>query len=226
MITANKIVYNIKNIASSGPSSDDFRISNRQILHWYNGVRSMLISQAIQKRQDLTDEWIQTIPCIDLEQVDKSTCSDITTDCYILKSVLAIPQTVETDYNNSLISVTGMDGNPLSKINQFRANNIQYNKYTGNRNGWYTKDTFLYIINNEELTNVSGNGLFDDPTELENFYSDGKPCFSWDDRYPVTAKMDSMIVDIVVKTKVMPYLLQFPQDVTNDGMNLTNQQGK
>ncbi len=219
MITANSAVYNIKNIASSGPSSDDFRISDRQILHWYNGVRSMLISQAIKNRQDLTDEWIQTIGCIDLEQVDKSTCCDIETDCIILKSTLPIPATVEVDSFNSIISVTGLDGKPLSKINQFRANNVKFNKYTGSRLGWYIKDYYLYVINSSELSKVALNGIFEDPTELDAFYCDSRPCFTWDDRYPVTAKMDNMITDIVLKTKVLP-LMQMPMDTTNDANNI------
>lgn len=225
MITANKIVYNLKNIGSSGPASDDFRISDRQLLHWYQGVRSMLISQAIKNKQDNTDEWIQTIPCVDLEQVDKSECCDITTDCYILKSTLPIPATVEVDSFNSIISVVGMDGKPLSKINQFRANNIKYNRYTGNRIGWYIKDYYLYVINSDELSKVALKGIFEDPTEVEAFFCDSKPCFTWDDRYPVSAKMDNMIVDIVLKTKVLP-LLQMPMDTTNDANNENQAQRK
>lgn len=219
MITANSAVYNLKNIASSGPSSDDFRISDRQLLHWYNGVRSMLISQAIKNRQDLTDEWIQTIGCVELEQVDKSTCCDIETDCFVLKSTLPIPATVEVDSFNSIISVTGLDGKPLSKINQFRANNAKYNKYTKNRLGWYIKDYYLYVINSDELSKVAVNGIFEDPTEVGAFYCDDRSCFTWDDRYPVSAKMDNMIIDIVLKTKILP-LLQMPMDTTNDANNI------
>jgi hypothetical protein len=63
-LTTAKLVSDIRNIASSGSNPVEFKIEDSQILFWCNEVRSTLISQAIQKKQDLTDLWIQSITCL------------------------------------------------------------------------------------------------------------------------------------------------------------------
>jgi len=67
-ITARHIIADIESIATSGIAPNEFRIEPEQILYWINQTRSMLISQAIKNRQNLSDAWMQTIGCLELEQ--------------------------------------------------------------------------------------------------------------------------------------------------------------
>ena len=222
-MTTSQIVSDIRNIASSGANPVEFKIEDSQILYWSNEIRAMLISQAIQKKQDLSDIWIQAITCLELEQVDSSECCSITTGCYILKSVQPIPVTIETWMDNTIIKVTKPTGEIISKSNPFEVNYNKYNKYTGKKSNWYLKNSYLYVTNEQLLETVNVYGIFEDPSDLSSFINcENNSCFGWDSNYPCSLKMANDITNIVLKTKVFPFL-QLPADNKNDGANINEQ---
>lgn len=214
-MTLNEIVYDILNIASSGIASDDFRINKRQIEYWIHEVRSMLISQAIQKKQDTSDVWMQTIKATELTLVDVAECADLIADCKILKTINKIPNTIEVDGINSILSVTGVDGEPISKLNYFKSKYKKYSKYTSDSRGWFLRNNYIYVIQDKELKYININGIFEDPSALESFKCDNDPSWTADSDYPVSLKMASTITDIIIQTKIMA-LLRLPTDKTND----------
>ncbi len=223
-ITANHLIYDVLEIASSGGNPNEFKISNEQILYWIEQTRSMLISQSLGKKDDINDSWIQYINCVELEQVDASTCCLADTGCYILKSVQPIPSTIDTWKDNWIVSVTTIDGSSISKSNPIRQKYQKYNKYTSTSRGWYLKDDYLYIINDQVLTYVSVAGLFEFPSELANFTScEGEACWSLDSPYPISLSLATQVTDIIVKTKVNPFMA-YPMDNSNNMSGATPQQ--
>jgi hypothetical protein len=219
-MTVNQLISDIRNIASSGSNPIEFKIEDSQILFWCNEVRSMLISQAIQKKQDISDIWIQWINCLELEQVDKSECCEIQTNCYILRSVQTLPNTIETNGDNSIIRVITPTGKIISKSTSFESQ-WSYGKYTKEQPRWFIKNSYLYIINEEFLKYVDVALLAENPSDLSAFNTcSGTSCFNLNSDYPCSLKMASMITDIVLKTKVYPFL-QLPADNTNDAANTT-----
>lgn len=225
-ITANKLISDIRNIATSGKPTDDFRISDRQILYWINQTRSQLIAAEIQKRRDYSDVWIQSINCLELEYKDISDCCNVSSGCYGLVSKFEIPSTIETDKINEIVSVTTLDGSNISKINQFSNKFKKYNKYTKEDKGWFIKNKRLYVVNDELLNKVIVKGIFEDPSDLEKFYNcDSTPCWSVDSEYPVSYKMAGIITDMIIRNKVYT-LMTFPQDVKGDSSNEQPSPGK
>lgn len=223
-ITANHLIYDILEIASSGGNPNEFKISNEQILYWVEQTRSMLISQSLNKRDDLNDTWLQYIGCVELEQVDASTCCLVDTGCYILKSKKQIPATIDSWKDNWIVSVTTVDGTSIPKSNPIRQRYKKYNKYTGSDRAWYLKDDYLYVINDQLLTYVTVSGLFETPSDLAEFTNcDGTQCWSLDSNYPVSLTMATQITDIIVKTKVNPFM-SYPMDQSNNASGATPQQ--
>lgn len=214
------IISDIRNIATSGSNPIEFKIEDSQILFWINEVRSTLISQAISKKQDISDTWIQVITCLELEQVDASECCNVQTGCYVLRTTVKLPDTIETWMDNTILKVTKPDGTIISKSNQFRSLYTSYNKFVGNKPYWYLKDGYIYVINEQLLETINVWGIFENPSELANFVScNGDTCFSYDSEYPCSLKMAQQITDIVLKTRVYPFL-QLPADNTNDAVNM------
>lgn len=215
-----KIVSDIRNMASSGPTSIDFRISDRQIYYWINEIRSQLIVQAIQKRQDISDTWVQIVPKVELELADISEATDIPLDCYILKSTLQLPDTVENWDDNLILSVTGLDGTPITRSNLFRSKYKKYSKFTSKNAVWYLRNNYLYVVNSDNtLSAVTVTGIFEDPLEVNRFLTATDDILlDWNSPYPTSLKMASTITDIVFKTKVVP-LLQSPRDISNDAQD-------
>ncbi len=217
MITLNQITSDIRNMAASGELAYAFRIEDEQIYFWVHEIRAMLISQAIQKRQNITDTWVQSISCLELQQVDESECCLVDTGCMVLRSVLPLPHTIETTADNSIIRVMTSTGQIISKSNPFEAKYNKYNRYTADKTQWFLKNGYLYILNSQLMKYVTVYGLFEDPSELASYTScTGVPCFSIDDSYPVSNKMANDITNYIIKTKVVPFL-KFPQDLSNDG---------
>ena len=226
-VTLNEIASDIRNTATSGDLTYSFRIEDEQIYYWIHQTRAMLISQAIAKRQDITDNWIQIIKCLEMEEVDASECCLDITNCKILRSVQQLPVTIETAADNSIIRVTTSTGDIISKSNPFEAKYVEYNKWTSKKPQWFIQNNYLYITNFSLVKYVNVYGLFEDPSALAAFNScDGSSCFDIDNPYPVTNKMANEIAAYIMKAKVVPFM-SFKQDDTNDGNNESAQlQGK
>lgn len=220
MLSLRKLVADIRNIADSGKNNYSFRISDEQMAYWISEVRAMLISQAISKRQDISDVWVQEIPCVELELVDSSDCCIVATDCYILKTKQKIPITVETSSDNLILKVTKPTGDIIPKSNPFEVKYNKYNKYTGNKHQWYLRNGYLYVTSELLLEYVNIFAIFEDPEDLADFSTcyNTIGCFNWDSKYPVSLKMANDITNIVMQTKVMPFL-QMPHDTSNDGLS-------
>lgn len=215
----NLLISDLRNIATSGSNPIEFKIEDSQLLFWCNEIRAMLISQSISKRQDISDTWVQVISCLELELVDASECCEITTDCYILRTVRQIPDTIETWMDNTILKVTTPTGDIITKSNPYRAKYSSYSKYTSNKPTWFIKDGRIYITSELLLEKINVWGVFENPSELSTFVScGGDSCFSYDDDYPCSLKMANDITNIVLKTKIYPYL-QLPADNTNDSAN-------
>lgn len=218
-ITARHLINDIREIASSGGNPNEFKISDEQILFWVEEVRSQLISQSLGKKDDINDSWIQYIPCVELELVDSAECCDVTSDCKVLKSKKRIPSTIDTWKDNWIVSVTTPLGEIISKSNPFKSKYQKYNKFTSKSKSWYLKNDYLYIINDEFLELVEIAGLFETPSDLKSFTDcSGNNCFTLDSDYPVSLTLATQITDIIIKTKVAPFM-SFTKDDGNDSNN-------
>lgn len=218
-ITLNQMASDTRNMASSGDLTYSFRIEDEQIYFWIHEARAMLISQALSKRQNITDVWVQAIKCLKLIQVDASECCLTPSNCYVLRSEQQLPITIETHLDNSIVRVTNTDGDIITRSNPFEAKYNKYNKYTADKPQWFIQNGYLYITNVDIIEYVTVYGLFEDPTVLASFIDcNGQSCFDIDGPYPVSAKMANDITNYIIKAKVVPFL-KFKQDDTNDGNN-------
>ncbi len=222
-LTAHIILSDIRNLATSGSTPIDFRIEDKQILYWIDQCRSKLIAQDIAKRKDLSNIWIQSITCLDLIEVDKSECCEVTTDCIILRTEQQLPPTIETNGENTIIRVTKNNGELISKINIFASKYADYSKYSSKKTKYYEKNRYLYILVNsddEELIDkINVDLIAERPADLARFTTcGGSPCYFITDAYPCSMEMTSNITDIVYKTKIIPFL-QAPKDTTNNANN-------
>jgi hypothetical protein len=224
MHTLNHITADVRNIATSGSNPIDFRISTNQMEYWAHQFRATFISQAIQKRQDINDAWVQSITCLDLIEVDKSECCEIVTNCKILRTELTIPRTIETNNKNGIVRVVKPNGDSIPQVTPSEARYTYASKYGSLGAKWYLKNDYVYIIDDDVLESISVYGLFDNPTDLASYTNcGGSTCYDRNGRYPVTLKMAEQIVDAILKKKVYPFL-QIPQDTTNNANNDPNTQ--
>ena len=222
MITLNHLVYDIKNIAYGGTQSDDVPVSDRQVAYWINQTRATLLKQSIDKYSAIPDIFVQHIECIALECKDKVECCNGTSEEYWLRSTQRIPNTIHRNGKNFITAVYSSDQNvSFSESSYYRQRTNKYNTYTKHKPRWFFKDGYLYITNDRMMDEVSLAGIFEDPTEVAEFKKcSGDLCFTWDDKYPITSAMASLITNIVLKEK-MGIAIQAPRDDANDGRGQT-----
>lgn len=216
MPTLSEITSDIRNIASSGKENYSMRIEDEQIIFWINEARSKFIAEAISKRENITDVWVQAIHCLEMIQVDKSECCFITTNCYILRSKVKLPPTIEYYNDNGIIKIVTADGNIITKSNNFEVIYNSFNKYTGKKPNWFIQNGYLYITNEQLLDYVSVYGIYEDPMDLNSFVNcSSEACFTIDDNYPCSLKMANDITNYVVRSKILPFYSTIP-DKSND----------
>ncbi len=204
-ITAQHLIADVREIASSGGNPNNFSISDELILHWIEQTRSQLISQALGKKDDINDSWINYIPCLEMELADASECCNVSSGCQLLKSTKRLPATIDS-WNGSMIS----------KSNPIKSKYQRYNKYTKDTKSWYLKDDYLYIINDVFLELVEVAGLFESPSDLKRFADcGGNSCFTNDSPYPISQTLATQVTNIIIETKVKAFM-NAPHDGTNN----------
>jgi len=222
--TLNKLVRQCLEMANGGSVPNDSQASYELVRQWVEEQRAILISQSISKGDDINDSWIQYINCVDLEQIDSSSCPcEVTSGCLVLKSKQRLPSTIDTWEDNNINSVVTPLGVVISKTNPVKSRYDKYNKYTGEKRAWFIKDDYLYILNEEMLESVSVSGVFEYPMDVARFTCNGQPCMTEDSPYPVSLNLMSNIIDIVVKTKIIPFMQSFAS-MTNDANGLNAKQ--
>ena len=116
MATIKEIVYDIKNLIRGGQQSDDEMISDRQIEFQVNSLRAQFIRQDINKRRSVSENIKQMIHCLDVHQVNGSTCG-LDSNLVIMRSKDQIPNAIETSHNDLITSIgpTGILSTNLEK---------------------------------------------------------------------------------------------------------------
>ena len=74
-------------------------------------------------------------------------------------------------------------------------------------------------MNDTDVEKVTFQAVFEQPQDTAGFKNcAGKPCFSYDDEYPVSAHMIPIMTKMIADNE-MRYLNLVPPDVTNNAMS-------
>lgn len=223
MTTLNKILFNIRNTIYGGVSSDDTDISDRQLIHWINIERNMLIKEEITKRKEIPTQVIQDLGCVPVECVDIIECctDDYSTGEYIGRTS-ELPMPVGYHYTvqgtrDLFTHVSLINGSSLALTSELNALNARHRKFTAKNRYAFYKNKRLYITNPNGIELINVRGVFEDPTEASKFSScTGEPCYTNDSPYPILPHHESIIVRGIIDKYIAPYLNPGLKDNTND----------
>lgn len=206
MATLNEIAYDI--LSAVRPQlSDDTELDVRQIKFWIKNQRALLLRNEINRNRTI-DSDVQQSLCVDLECVDASDCCDVEVGDSILKSVQAIPETIEM-HNTKAITKVG----PLNKkkesfsfIEYDRVPFVTSAKYTGNMVYAFLYNKHLYIHTTNpryhSLSAVALRGVFENPEAASDFKDCGDQttaCYNDNTPYPINTWMIPHIKQIILK---------------------------
>ena len=237
-VTLNKLVFDIKNMAYGGVSSDDAKISDKQIAYWIMNERSMLLSQAMGKKLRVPASCVETLESVYLEVVDSAEACEVDLGVHVLKSIKPIPRTVQRNHLDSILAVESLDGErAFSETTTFRRKWNKYNKYTSSKNRWYIKDSHIYVSCDILIEAVKVTGVFEDAEEVwlhnvcpEDYALPGeiadntKSCdYNWDTPFPISMTLAEQVASIVLQKRIQ-VTLTLPNDETNNAKGDGDQQ--
>lgn len=204
MATLNQIVYDLRNTLRGGALvSDDDPISDRQLEFWITNSRATLIRQQIDKGQSLSENVIQTLGCVEVEQVDASINPDIPSGCFIVRTKERLPTFIESKEEDMLLKVSTprLGAIPFSIHPKAAQPYTSYNPFGKKVAKAYLNEGYLYIENTEYIDSISISGIFEDPREWSSFNDcSGSPCFSADSRYPISNYMLDTLKRLIADT--------------------------
>lgn len=225
MSTQRELIYTIKTILRGGLITDDDKLSDRQIAFLIDSTRAVLLRQQYNKGQSLSDNNIQHIHCMPVEETDTSFNTLYSTDCKVYKTVQTIPKPIEAKGKDLITGIAGSEFNgfnyefvtyarlPYATATKFkRPLAVLYNGY-------------IYLIDAPYTKTISVSGIFEQPNTLSD-YDDcaGNACFDWDTPYPLSSHLIDPIIKMVVQDLTLT--LKVPQDRTNSGNQAVEPQNK
>jgi hypothetical protein len=216
MATQREIIYTIKNILRAGLISDDDRITDRQVAFIIDNARAVLLRQQYNKGQNLSDNNIQTVTCMEVEQADTSFMSDFPSGCVVYRTVREIPKPIESKGKDLITGISGSNFGAIT-FEYVPYARIPYASFTRFKRPIATLfNSHLYFLNTDYMINAAVSGVFEQPNNLGDYNNcEGNPCFDWDSPYP----MSSHLIDAVIRMVIdeLALTLKTYQDRTNSG---------
>jgi len=212
MASKNQLIFDILNTAYGGEQSDDAKVSERQVGFWVDQIRALFIEQKAKRGGELPEALVQYLECVNMELHEEID------GCKILRSTVQLPATIGGNHENWITSVyagEGQDAVFFSRISHRRYKTSKYNKFTSHARRWFIKDGYLYVLNDETTQVLSVSGIFENPSEVAEFCSDGGTCYTDDDKYPVTMSMANNIASMILKDR-LGIVRQVEPDETNN----------
>lgn len=217
-MTSEEIAYDILfNLEGTSRSSDDSEIELEQIYFKMDTTRAMLIRQDQAKGRSLSDNIVQTISCLEVEQVSASECCGITSECTILRTKLRIPRPIELYQKDLITRVSGVNIVSPSWTN-IPYSKLEYSgvsKWTKNSTKWFLKDGYIYIINPPQVQKISVTGVFENPSDLANYQNcASQACWDTSSQYPISGHMLPTLKQLILEDLMR--LKQAPSDEQGD----------
>lgn len=220
MITRTHLIFDLLELARAGRGSDDESLTPELVGFWVDNTRAELIGQWVDKGRSLNPDIIQTIPCLEIEQVDASECGCEETGCFIYRSKLQLPATVESANGVNLITRVAsvkVDSKAFSFVPYERFIWSSDNKFTKNIPKATLKNRYLYIKSNSFLGDkISVSLVASYPQDLAIYAScTGEPCYTDDSYYPISARMVETLKKKIQDTNLRIALQTKGDDVNN-----------
>jgi hypothetical protein len=223
-ITLNTIVTDLLNIIRSSKISRSESISKRQIEMWVHQYRALLIKQDLDKGKMPNPDYIQELPGLKLEVVDRTEGMDLASSLYLLRTELILPNTIDLNFKSGFTYVGTVDGREIQLVPEGRSRWQQYKKYTAQDNIAFKRSKHLFVIYPTPLEFLTVRGIFEIPTEVGNFINPSADTTTADMNtpYPIPENMIPVLKQMILKQE-LGIMVQANSDIKNDSASLVQQ---
>lgn len=219
-ISLSTIVTDMLNIIRGAKVSQSETISRRQIEDWINQYRAILIKRDLDKGKMPNPDYIQELPSLLLEVVDRSKESDLQSLSYCLRTVLELPNTIDLNFKPGFTYVGTINGMEIQLVSEGRSYWQQFKRFTFKTPMAFLRNKRIYINTVTPIKYITVRGVFEIPIEVSNFINTSSDTVhsTLDDRYPIPAGMVPVLKEMILQ-KELGIIAQAPSDNKNDSVN-------
>lgn len=194
-MTLNEIVYNIKNLAEGGYSTDDNKLSTRQIKAWVNYHRLNILESYTNNGKNIPQGATQNLGNYTVPDEG---------------SYITIPKVASYGDTRGITSVTSVDGNMIFiRTTQDKIAYQEQSRFTATTPKFFLEEgTKLYFYGSGSGESVKIVGVLEDPTSLSTWTSD-------DAEYPLPSQLVTPLIKMVAEVE-LNITLKAPGDLINN----------
>lgn len=224
-ITLNQIAYGLFEVVR-GRISDDSNITIDEIKDMVHDVRAALLKQKFDRNLRVIDDvYTESLGALEIEAIDSSAHSSITSGRYMFRTVKEIPPTIDRRNHQGTFTRIG----PADKLST-KYNLVTYDRALYSGNGRFNKDQVFCFLRDNKIYLISNSGAFHKTTqfiEVEGVFQNpaqvaifkdvsGSSLLFPDQAYPISRSMRRDIENIILKER-LGIEAQAPSDKLNDG---------
>lgn len=170
-VNLDKIVYDLLLIIRGANIAQSEPISKKQVEDWVHQYRALLLKRDLDKNRMPNPGYIQELPNIELELIEGSESNVIGSDCYISRTTVQLPKTLDLNDKLGITYIGTILGSQLQIIPYNRVQLQRYKKYTSGDKLAFIRNQYIYVYNNELLKYINIRGVFENPLEVTAFDS-------------------------------------------------------
>jgi hypothetical protein len=196
-MTLNEIVYNIKNIAEGGYTTDDSKLSTRQIKAWVNYHRLTLLEAYTNNGKNIPQGATQNLGTFTTPDEG---------------SFLTLPKIASYGDTRGITSVTSVDGNMIfARTTQDKIAFQEHSRFTSVMPKFFLEEgTKLYFVGSGGGEQVKIVGIAEDPSAVSGWGGD-------DSEYPLPSQLVGPLIESIAKVE-LNMTVKTPGDVINNEM--------
>ena len=223
-VTLNTIITDLLAVIRGSNVVQTEPISKRQVEGWVHQYRALLIKQDMDKGKMPNPDYIQEIPALKLEVVDRTFGTVFDSERYLLRTTLEVPKTIDLNHKPGFMYIGTMDGQEIQFSPEGRIKWQKYKKYTKNYNLAFLRSERLYMYNVEPIQYLTVRGIFEVPTEVSNFVNPNSDVVSadLDSAYPIPINILPVLKAMILKSE-LGIEMSAPTDNTNDSKHNVEQ---
>lgn len=194
-MTLNEIVYNIKNLAEGGYTTDDNKLSTRQIKAWVNYHRMNILESYTNNGKNIPQGATQNLGNFTIPDEG---------------DYITLPRIASFGDTKAITSVTAIDGNIMfSRTSQDKITYQEESRFTSSMPKFFIETgnkMYFYGSGSGELVKVIG--VLEDPTQASTWSTD-------DDEYPLPSQLVNPLIKMVAELE-LNITLKTPGDLINN----------
>ena len=194
-MTLNEIVYNIKNLAEGGYTTDDNKLSTRQVKTWVNYYRLNILESYTSNGKNIPQGATQNLGTFTVPDEG---------------SFITVPKIASYGDTRGITSVTSIDGNMIfARTTQDKIAFQESSRFTALMPKFFLEEgSKMYFYGSGSGESVKIIGVAEDPTSLDSWGGD-------DSEYPLPAQLVNPLIKMIVEVE-LTITLKTPGDLINN----------